>query len=191
MKDYSAYEEKELVRLSQLKDKKALEELTDRYLVIASGIAKNFFVENYEHSDLVQECMLAFSSAVATFREDKDTSFNTYCTKCIKNKLISLIRSSAKKSSEGYEIVGFGEESENIPDTTEVEEAVVSDCTYKEMTKDMAMLLSETEFRVFNLYLKGYSYKTIGEITGLTTKAVDGTIQRCRKKIKTKLQPEA
>ena len=44
--------------------------------------------------------------------------------------------------------------------------------------------LTERERRTLKLYLSGYSYQETADRTGSTVKAVDGTLQRVRKKLK-------
>ncbi len=189
MKDYSLCNDNELIQLIKTNDTNALNELTQRCLTVATRLAGRFHIKDFELSDLVQESMLIFPSVVSTYSEDKGASFRTYFSVCIRNKLISLSRSAARK--EDVSFVGFDEIPEITVDEDNPEDTVISECFLTEFENELKEILSPCEMKVITLYIKGCSYKTIAEMTGLTAKAVDGAMQRCRRKIKNKLHPEA
>ncbi len=189
MKDYSLCSDNKLIQLIKNNDTKALNELTQRCLTVASALAERFHIKDFELSDLVQESMLIFPSVVSSYSEDKGASFRTYFSVCIRNKLISLSRSAARK--EDISFVGFDEIPEISLDEDSPEDAVISECYLTEFENELREILSPCEMKVITLYMGGCSYKAIAEMTGLTEKAVDGAMQRCRRKIKNKLHPEA
>ena len=51
------------------------------------------------------------------------------------------------------------------------------------LTACVESLLTPTEKQVFNLFLEGYTYNEICQKTDKTGKAVDGALQRARKKL--------
>ena len=72
-----------------------------------------------------------------------------------------------------------------IEDETAVtdELVILKDCN-KEVYNKLSSTLSDKEFKVFKLYLDGYSYKQISEKLSMPLKSVDNSLLRARKKLK-------
>ena len=52
-----------------------------------------------------------------------------------------------------------------------------------ELQKSIRKVLSPLENKILSLYLKGYSYKEIAEIGGLTKKSIDNGLSRIKNKL--------
>lgn len=191
MNTYSAYSDEELVTLSQQADEKALALLTEKYMNVAKYIASSFSSDGDEKSDLVQEGMLGFLSAVYSYKTDGGASFNFYCSRCIKNKIMSHLRkNSSKKHIPDGMLIPLEEKNDLISPEFSPEELLVSQKNAQIISEVISLSLSESEKKVFGLHLAGLSYKEIAEKLGLSVKSVDSTLQRCRKKLREKLHNE-
>ena len=60
----------------------------------------------------------------------------------------------------------------------------------RELNKMMIRLLTDTEFKVFTMYMDGRSCAEICEITGKNYKSVDNAIQRSKQKLRKALKQD-
>ncbi|MBQ8504590.1 MAG: sigma-70 family RNA polymerase sigma factor [Clostridia bacterium] len=186
--NYSLLSDEELVNLVKENDSEAFSCLTARYIEKAKIIALSFKNVPIENDDLIQEAMTGFLSAVYSFKNDSGCSFATYSSRCIKNRLLSVIRSSSAKKRIPHELVVPFEEttelSENVPSP---EEHLISQSEAEYISSVISSSLSKQEKEIFMLYLTGMSYDEIARSARISQKAVDGTLQRARKKLREKL----
>ena len=63
------------------------------------------------------------------------------------------------------------------------EALLISREEYAVISQKIERLLSDFEKRVLSLYLSGYSYRDIAEMTGVQPKSVDNALQRIKKKL--------
>ena len=194
MENYSSLSDERLVVLCRADDGDAWDELSKRYLKVSGVLSakmKNCPVEN---DDLIQEGMLGFFSAVYGFCEDRNAGFRTFAVICMKNRMMNAVKACAAKKqipsqlcvsleSELNDSVGFASAAANLSP----EEILVSKNEAQRISALIDSSLSENERRVFILCLSGNSYADISNKTGLSTKAVDGTLQRARKKLREKI----
>ena len=75
--------------------------------------------------------------------------------------------------------------SKSEPESDWIEKEAVFD-----MKKRITEILSDFETEVLKLYLKGFSYKAIGEMLGKSEKSVGNALSRIRKKIRSEIAPE-
>ncbi len=185
MNDCSSCSDEKLVSLcALLDDEKAWNELASRYLRVAKGISTVFSGSTLEREDLVQEGMLGFIAAVYSFN-GKSASFATYAAVCIKNRMLGALKaSSAQKQIPPSLFVPIEDESAATGSELSPEELLVSKNEEARISSLVSSELSKNEQAVFSLFLLGKSYRDIGEETGLSAKAVDGALQRARKKLK-------
>ncbi len=180
--------DEELVTLCKANNDEAFSHLTARYSEKARLTALSFRNTPFENDDLVQEAMIGFLSAAYSFSENKDCSFSTYALCCMKNRILSLIRSSNSKKRIPSELVVPFEQTETISEITpSAEESFISQSEAEYITSVISLNLTKQEKEIFMLYLKGMSYEEIAKTAGITPKAVDGTLQRARKKLREKL----
>ncbi len=180
--------DEELVTLCKANNSEAFSLLAARYSEKARLTALSFRNAPFENDDLVQEAMIGFLSAVYSFSENKDCSFSTYALRCMKNRILSLIRSSNSKKRIPSELVVPFEQTESISDIApSAEESFISQSEAEYISSLISSSLTRQEKEIFMLYLTGMSYEEIAKIAGITPKAVDGTLQRARKKLREKL----
>lgn len=186
--DYSLLGDEDLVALCKKSDSEALSFLTAKYMKKARLSALSFKDSSFESEDLVQEAMIGFLSAVYSFRNDCECSFETYASRCIRNRMISIMRTaSSKKRVPSELVVSFEEETQLTQSSPSPEEDFFSEKEAQYISSVITSSLTKQENRVFVLHLTGMSYEEISKSTGISVKAVDGTLQRARKKLREKL----
>ena len=188
MADYNSLKDEELVSLSAKGDTKAADILTLRYIPVAGHIAKRYNLNTFENSDLVQEGIIGFLSAGESFNPESTATFSTFASCCIRNRIISVVRSalSQKRVPEGM-IVPLELQCDSSDTKPTPEEILISEKGAQYITEIINSCLSGQEQRIFNLYLAGMTYDEMAAKTGISSKAVDSTLQRARKKLREKL----
>ncbi len=184
MTDYLTLSDEQLLQFYSEDCQQALEALTDRYMKTAKLIAKSLGIPSGETSDYVQEGMIGFLSAVCSYEKSRQTKFSSFACACIKNRMLSVLRKSAAKGNIPAElIVSYEEQSQNLLSDLTPEEQVISEKNIVDILSAIENLTAQ-EQSVFRLYLTGLSYEEIAEKMSVTVKAVDGTLQRARKKLR-------
>ena len=136
--------------------------------------------------DLVQEGLIGFLGAVRSFA-DGEASFSTYACTCILNSIRSAVRRANR--------VGTVPASALVPidDAAEVraegpddpQDIIVGNDEAMRLRRNLYKHLSQREQEVLRLYLAGGSYADIAASLSLkSSKTVDNTLQRIRKKLK-------
>lgn len=188
MVNYDCLKDEELVELSRQGDSKAIDALTLRYIPTARLYASRYNISNMENSDLVQEGLIGFLSAVYSYKTDSCASFSTFTHCCIRNRITSVVRSTlSQKRIPESAIVPLEEQSDSTDCQPSPEELLISDKGADYIADIIKQSLSKQEQDVFHLYLKGFSYDEIAHRTSISLKAVDSTMQRARKKLREKL----
>ncbi len=185
--DYSILKDEELVLMCQQNAEEAFSCLTLRYIPTAKIIAARYGDSSIESADLIQEAMFAFISAVYSYNSDRDCSFSTYVGVCMRNRILSLLRSLSSKKRVPQTMLVSLEDNDNLPATPSPEESFMVDSSAEYIYSVISSALSRKEQQVFGLFLTGMSYEEIAAELGSTVKSVDSTLQRARKKLREKL----
>ena len=194
MISYIKLSDNELQNMAVSGDRDAEECLAMRYLRSVRICARPFFLAGGDSEDLIQEGMFGLLSAIRQYDEKQNTSFKTFAEHCIKNRIISAVRSaSAPKHTplnEGVSLDSLLSDESQIPLSayTELfrrtpEEQVLARENKEELFSSFKECLSKYEISVLEHYLDGLSYNEIAKSTGKDIKAVDNAIQRIRRKL--------
>ncbi len=142
----------------------------------------------YEKEDVYQEAMIALLHALHNFDKERNISFRTYASVCIRNHITSLLRQSQKaKNIPMADYISI--EDIDLASTSEPENDWIQKEAFFDIKKQIFEALSDFEFEVLRLYLKGFSYKAIGEKLFKTEKSVSNALSRVRKKLRA-IEPE-
>ena len=188
MLDYSFSEDEELVILSKENNTEAFSVLSERYFPKAEYHASRLCSQRAEKEDLTQEGMLGFLSAVYAFRDDGKASFSTFANHCIRNRIISAVRTASSAKQIPRELtVSLDSDNIIIDENASPEDSLISQAESERIYRLIKTVLSEKEKKVFLRFLAGMSYEEIAIKEGCTAKSVDSTLQRVRKKLREKL----
>lgn len=189
MSDYSLMSDETLVSLCRENDETAWNELYARYFAVSKALCSKFHFNGIENDDLVQEGILGFLSAVHSYRVSKNVSFSTFARVCMRNKIINAVKTNQKKSHVPSNLCFSLDSSEEIIDCSLTPEELMIYKNKEGLTKEIFLTrLSQREQAVFRLYLCGKNYDEIAKELSMSRKAVDGALQRARRKIRAELE---
>ena len=179
-----------------LKDKNEIAEdiIYEKYKFIIDSILNKykrvFLAYNIDLEEARQDANLAFSYALYNYDEKKEASLNTFITLCVERKIRNIIKSKetikARAQSETISLNNNDEVNlENILGDEKYEplKTISSIDMLKYINNKVKTLLSNSELEVYNLLIQGMNYQEIAYKLNKTSKQVDNTIQRIRKKL--------
>lgn len=190
-----------IISLAKNNDEESIEKLIKRYRKMILVVIKEYslWLKMIELDDFIQEGNIGIIKAIKYFDSSKNVQFSTFVKLCIKTRLISFVTSySLQKHNILTNTIYNGNLSikENTFRLT-IEETCGSDrfnpekiFFIKELYSELKLFfekeLSLFEQEVFIRLFKGYSYKEICINLKEKPKKIDNTIQRIRKKLKSK-----
>ena len=143
-----------------------IESMTEKYAVLTEGFGA-------DKDDVRQEVSLAFYKATMTFdSEQSEVSFGLYAKICIRNRLVSMLRSLRKKRVKPLK--------DNDGDSKRQSASL----ELRELMKNAPSLLSKRESTVFSMYVSGFSYADIAQKLMISEKSVDNALFRAKKKLR-------
>ena len=194
MRNYNSLSDEQLQKLAVSGDTGAEEELTNRYAPLVSICAQPYFLPGGDRADLTQEGMVGLLSAIRKYRQEENVPFSAYAELCIRRRIFSAIRNSSRQKHEPLNSgVSLEETLLNPPreSTTRIvqdqrrvpEEQVLARERAQEFYSEFLRRLSSFEQEVLQLYLDGFSYRAMAQMTGREEKAIDNAVQRIRRKL--------
>ncbi len=201
----SLNQEQTVILLEKAKkgDEKSLETLLNNFKPMVSSIARGYFLVGGDEEDLVQEGMIGLYKAIEKYDEEQKTTFSTFAYLCIKRQVQNTVRSSLRKEraklSDYLPITNQGmitidETEENgiylLSDELNPEESFIEREQKKELSLIIKKELSDFEFNVLFLYLKGYSHGDIAVCLKKDSKSVSNAIARIKQKLQNVLGGE-
>lgn len=184
-----------LLKSAQEGNEESIEKLFSVYKPLVNKIARSYFLTGGDIEDLVQEGMIGLFKAIKNFKQNKNTSFKTFATTCIKNQIQSAIRVA---SSEKNMILStaLSIEQPNVIDDEDEEieivlpsplpkpdEKIENKENFKEIARKIISTLSQLELKILIDYLKGYNYNEIALKNKITKKSVDNALSRIKNKL--------
>lgn len=164
-------------------DNEAFQKIMLHYLGLISKISSQYQAEGYEKGDFEQEGLVGLLSAVRTYKSDYGTSFRNYAMRCVKNRLYTVVKkASAEKVLTQQGTVSI-EDVEITDDSINPESLVLYQESLAYLFERAKAKLSAKEYSVLTLYAKGYTYKEISALLGISKKSVDNALARAKKKL--------
>lgn len=185
LKATAAMTDQELISCYRQGDGEACALLLARYTGFLRRAVSRIHLQGMETSDLMQEAYMGLLAAVRTYRIDRNASFYTYASHCVRNRLKNLF--SVAKKTVPVPDEPYDEETQFaffVPDPVTPEERFIEKESYQRLLHLMDVELSQLEKDVFLLYLSGYDYVTIANRLEFPRKAIDNALQRARRKLK-------
>lgn len=175
-------------------------ELFERYKDLVTKISRGYFIVGGDLEDLVQEGMVGLYKAIKGYNGHKETTFKTFAVICIKHQIQTAIKkANANKnkllsSAVSFQSFSNGNSTENL-DFLPIElifnstpaEKVIDKENFENLKNIIKNNLSALEYKVLQLYLKGFSYKEISSVLGITEKSIDNSLSRIKTKLREKL----
>lgn len=193
-RDYSKYEDEELVLIAQSGDRECEEFLINKFENLVYAKSAMFFLNGADKEDIHQEGLFGLYKAIRDFKIESGIKFIAFASFCIKRQLISSVknynRNKHKPLNNYISLTKPASDDDNfsvvdltIP-TTEMPENLLFAKEYKNNIFDrLKRDLSKFEYSVLNSFLQGNSYQEIADSFGKTPKSIDNAIQRIRKKV--------
>lgn len=180
----------ELVTASKASNMEAKETLAIKFRPFILKLSKKTHITSYEFSDIVNECYKTLFKSIIYYNTDSHR-FVAYATNAIKNTVISLIRSSIKKSeSSTYKKLIVFDKVDGIicPDTQSLEDIVIKRIYVQNLKVALKSLKLEDQELLYYMYFKKYSLKRLSKIKGFSyTSAVNKKIEILNK-LKTSIE---
>jgi RNA polymerase sporulation-specific sigma factor len=185
--------ERALVVRAQKGDTIAEAELVAHYRFLVATIIsrERFFLQTGTQDDLMQHGFIGLLRAIRSYQYGRNASFKTYASTCIRNEIVSALRSESSKSH-GALTTAQSLDDDRMPDLRKdlldtyrltPEERLLTLEYSQRLTDFINTKLTGLEREVHIRHAQGYTYGEIALQLDTTTKAVDGTIQRIRKKM--------
>ncbi len=171
-----------------------LSELVVRYMPFVIYKAKLISGRTKDYEDIVQEGLIGLFGAVRTFDDSRGSLFKPYAIACITNRIITSLRTSknpAKKHIQQpmsldddllTDRLDYGSQASKDP-----QELFIRQEDHNHRQQLIEDLLTGAEKEALFLYLEGYSYKEIATALSRSTKSIDNTLQRVKKKLRNSL----
>lgn len=192
----STFCDESLCELASSGDRVAEEVLVMRYTRLVRMCSRPFFLAGGDSEDLIQEGMLGLLAAIRAYQPGiKAASFRTFAEVCIKNRLVSAVKSASSgkhtplNSYVSFENPSFDSIADYSPDLSaglphkNPEEVLISREELQEFLDAAKDQLSGFEAKVLSYYLEGLSYQEIATQVNRSPKSVDNAVQRIRRKL--------
>ena len=127
--------------------------------------------------DLMQEGIVGFLNAVRTFNSEQNTKFSSYSNICTANKMKTAL---IKNSRNDIPVDEICEEASQTDDTNPENIFIEKE----KLDFEISSLLSEKEWKIFRLFLRGSTYDQMARQLNISQKTVDNALQRVRRKLK-------
>lgn len=200
--NYRDYDDNELIDYISENSEEAMDILFKKYEPLIKSIANKMyrycFNSGLEVSDLVQEGLIGFNTAISTYKDNKEASFYTYAAKCVRNRMISAVvatrRLKQKFLNEAISIHDVDEEEKLGIENTYIDDSLNPETIFLDIERHNMLVseikrsLTDFEEQVFDLKISGFDYKEIASLLDKTPKSIDNTLQRIKQKAKKHMQ---
>lgn len=171
-------------------DEKSMDFIFEKYKPVVTSISRKYFLIGGTIEDVIQEGNIGLFKAITSFDPSKNISFLNFSKMCIERNLLTAINKANNLKNlplNSFEsLTGNYEElyESFVKDKTpSPEEYLISNEILDDIKKYINTKLSSLEKNVLKLFLNGESYKDISNNLKITTKCVDNTLERIRKKL--------
>ena len=174
-------------------DRVSEETLVMRYTRLVRTCARPFFLAGGDSEDLTQEGMVALIKAVREYAPEKAATFRTFAEICIRNRLYSVLRASARdkhkalNQSISLDTPDFDSNSYTSGTSSlaqrDPEDFLIDREHTSALLAGVRKQLSEFEAKILEYYLDGLSCREIAGAVGKSPKSVDNAVQRIRRKV--------
>lgn len=182
-----------LCLLAAAGDRLAEETLVARYNRLVRTCARPFFLAGGDSEDLTQEGMVGLITAVREYDAGKEASFRTFAEICIRSRLYTVLRASARDKQQPLNQSLSLDDShfDSNPLTSGTnnlaqrnpEDFLIDREHTAALLSGVRKQLSEFEAKILGFYLDGLSCREIAKAVNKPPKSVDNAVQRIRRKV--------
>ena len=174
-----------VIQQAKIGSEQAIEQIVSQYKGLIRSYANRFYLVGGDKDDLLQEGMLGLYFAVINYDEEKG-SFPAFVELCVLRQILDAVkRDSGAKNKPLSNYVDIDEVRNVIVDSSNPLENLLHKEYAAKVSKIIESNLTPLEKRVLMLFAEGFSYEDISEKLEKSYKAVDGALQRARKKLLT------
>lgn len=192
--NYMEFTDEELIERIRRQDHSAMDYLLDKYRNMVKRETREIYIIGADSEDLMQEGMIGLFKAIRDYNEDKNCSFHTFASLCVKRQIFTAVTTSNRKKHYplNHYISFYSQDEETNSSVMDILAAAEnsnpeSNLLMQEqmggLVDKMDTMLSKYERKVLELYLDGLSYGQIAEELDKTEKSIDNAIQRIRRKL--------
>ncbi len=195
MSDSNQKRDLKLLERIRANDQSAKEELIRKYIPMVKYLVRNSYAGHNDFEDLMQEGLIGLLGAIEEYNGSKhNVKFSSFAYLCIIRKIYNCIRQAGNNKNRAlsnaislYTYID-SEESKTILDLIsnggfEPEELVEREWIKEKVYMVLRNYLSNLEFTVIWMMLKGYTASEIEKEIGVSTKSIDNARTRARFKI--------
>lgn len=193
MPEMGMQSDEELCLLAASGNRLAEEALVTRYNRLVRTCARPFFLAGGDSEDLTQEGMVGLITAVREYDAGKEASFRTFAEICIRSRLYSVLRASARDKQQPLNQSLSLDDShfDSNPLTSGTnnlaqrnpEDFLIDREHTAALLSGVRKQLSEFEAKILGFYLDGLSCREIAKAVNKPPKSVDNAVQRIRRKV--------
>ena len=193
MPEMGMQSDEELCLLAASGNRLAEEALVTRYNRLVRTCAPPFFLAGGDSEDLTQEGMVGLITAVREYDAGKEASFRTFAEICIRSRLYSVLRASARDKQQPLNQSLSLDDShfDSNPLTSGTnnlaqrnpEDFLIDREHTAALLSGVRKQLSEFEAKILGFYLDGLSCREIAKAVNKPPKSVDNAVQRIRRKV--------
>ena len=173
----------EIIKLAKEGNQVAIEQLVNDYKGLIRSLANRFYLVGGDKDDLLQEGMLGLFYAINYYDESKG-SFPSFVQLCVLRQILDAVKrdNGAKQKALSNYV-----ELDVAANLTAASGNPLDNLLRKEYSEKVARVVNEHltpfEKQVLLYFADGYSYDDIADKTNKSYKAVDGALQRARRKL--------
>lgn len=193
LQDLAGFSDEALVSAHQAGDSMAFEHLFKRYGPLVKNRASKSATHSLPYDDLLQEGMVGLFKAVQAFDVKKTVPFAAFATMLVEHQIADAVKRELREKNRilsdalSLHILREDESAGEKPaleSNEDVLQRLIASEHDEALQKQLRMTLSVKEYQVLNLRLKGYSYEQIAASQQLSSKQVDNSLQRAKRKLK-------
>ena len=173
----------EVIKQAKSGNQAAIEQLVTRYKGLIRSYANKYYLVGGDKDDLLQEGMLGLFYAITYYDEDKG-AFPAFVELCVLRQVLDAVK---RDNGVNQKPLANFVELDIVDSMTDEADSPLENLLRKEYAEKVNRLIKEKltpyERKVLTLFADGFSYDDIAAITNKSYKAVDGALQRARRKL--------
>ncbi len=192
----------QLIQLIRRGDPIAKENLVHKYVPMVKHIIRNYYASFLDFEDLIQEGLIGLLNAIDEYKpEQYDVKFSSFAYICIIRKVYNIIKQTTgnkhKVLNDATSLQSYinSEESRTVLDIIPNEDGTIDPVALVEerlvnQRLDQVLInhLSQLEYSVIVMLLRGYSSGDIEAEIGIGAKVVDNARTRVKNKLRRIIQ---